>query len=268
MSPAAALPLERLLTAAGQGLLIALLVRLADRMLLRRIGPALARLGPSQDLAPLTWLEPILRSVLWLLGLLTWLQLQGLPFSTLLGALAGAGIGLGFALQGPARDLINTLTLLIDRPFGIGDRLRLEEGPVVVEGQVERLGLRCTELRSSDGSLVMVPHATLLQRPLRRRAATEPPRLTLPLHLDGGTDPEGLAAVPQLLAEALTPAADLVLESCRLVAIDRDRCRFELVLLLPDDGSSEPADARHRALLAVARQLRRHGLTLASPTTP
>jgi small-conductance mechanosensitive channel len=268
MTPPGALPLDRLLMAAGQGLLIALLVRLADRMLLRRIGPALARLGPSQDMPPLTWLEPILRGVLWLLGLLTLLQLQGLPFSTLLGALAGAGIGLGFALQGPARDLINTLTLLIDRPFGIGDQLRFEEGPVVVEGRVERLGLRCTELRSSDGSLVMVPHATLLQRPLRRRAATEPLRLTLPLHLDGGTDPEGLAAVPRLLAEALTQASDLVLESCRLVAIDRDRCRFELVLQLSDDRSSDATDARHRALLAVARQLRRHGLTLAAPITP
>lgn len=268
MTAAPVLPLERLLMAAGQVLLIALLVRLADRTLLRRIGPALARLGPAQDLTPLTWLEPILRGLLWVLGLLTWLQLQGLPFSTLLGALAGAGIGLGFALQGPARDLINTLTLLIDRPFGIGDRLRLEEGAVVVEGRVERLGLRCTELRAPDGSLVMVPHATLLQRPLRRRAAGEEPRLSLPLHLDGAIDPQQLAAVPRLLAEALATADDLRLESCRLVAIDRERCRFELVLQLPDDAGSAPADARHRALLTVAHELRRHGMALAAPTSP
>ena len=267
MTAAPVLPLDRLLTAGGQVLVIALLVRLADRMLLRRIGPALARLDPNQDLSPLTWLEPILRGLLWVLGLLTWLQLQGLPFSTLLGALAGAGIGLGFALQGPARDLINTLTLLIDRPFAIGDRLRLEEGAVVVEGRVERLGLRCTELRAPDGSLVMVPHATLLQRPLRRRAAGEAPRLTLPLHLDGAIDPEQLAAVPRILAEALAPLADLRLESCRLVALDRERCRFELALQLPDEASTVPDEARHRALLTVARELRRHGITLAPPAT-
>lgn len=268
MSAAPVVPLDRLLLAAGQALLVALLVRLADRALLRRIGPALARLGPDQALAPLTWLEPLLRSLLWLLALLTWLQLQGLPFSTLLGALAGAGIGLGFALQGPARDLINTMTLLIDRPFGVGDRLRFEEGAVVVEGRVERLGLRCTELRAPDGSLVMVPHATLLQRPLRRRAADEDPQLTLPLHLDGTIDPDQLAALPSLLAAALAPLHGLRLESCRLVSIDRERCRFELVLLLADDGTMAPAEARHRALLAMARALRRQGIALAPPTGP
>jgi MscS family membrane protein len=73
------------------------------------------------------------------------------------GLLAGLGIGgLAVALAGKETlaNLFGSLTVLIDRPFQVGDVIRLAD----VEGTVEKIGLRSTQVRTPDGFMVFVPN--------------------------------------------------------------------------------------------------------------
>lgn len=75
--------------------------------------------------------------------------------------LAGLGIG-GVAVALAAKDTISNLfgsvTVLMDRPFQIGDYVSLEKN---LEGTVEQVGFRSTRLRTPYNSLVTLPNSVL-----------------------------------------------------------------------------------------------------------
>ena len=75
--------------------------------------------------------------------------------------LAGLGIG-GVAVALAAKDTISNLfgsvTVIIDRPFQMGDYVSLEKN---IEGTVEQVGFRSTRLRTPYNSLVTLPNSVL-----------------------------------------------------------------------------------------------------------
>ncbi|MDO9181480.1 MAG: mechanosensitive ion channel family protein [Bacteriovorax sp.] len=75
--------------------------------------------------------------------------------------LAGLGIG-GVAVALAAKDTISNLfgsvTVIIDRPFQIGDYVSLEKN---IEGTVEQVGFRSTRLRTPYNSIVTLPNSVL-----------------------------------------------------------------------------------------------------------
>jgi len=75
--------------------------------------------------------------------------------------LAGAGIGgiiLGFALQDSLKNIFGGVTLLLDKTFEIGDKIKLESGEL---GEVIDIGLRSTKIRTYDNELIYVPNGYL-----------------------------------------------------------------------------------------------------------
>lgn len=73
--------------------------------------------------------------------------------------LAGLGIGgIAFALaaKDTVENLFGSVTVLIDRPFKIGDWVKIGD----LEGTVEELGLRSTRIRTFYNSLITVPNST------------------------------------------------------------------------------------------------------------
>lgn len=78
------------------------------------------------------------------------------------GLLAGVGLGgLAFALaaQDTVKNLFGSLTVVVDRPFQVGDWVVIDGG---VEGTVEEVGFRSTRVRTFYDSLVTLPNALLL----------------------------------------------------------------------------------------------------------
>ena len=75
--------------------------------------------------------------------------------------LAGLGIG-GVAVALAAKDTISNLfgsvTVIMDRPFHIGDYVSLEKN---IEGTIEQVGFRSTRLRTPNNSLVTLPNSVL-----------------------------------------------------------------------------------------------------------
>lgn len=73
---------------------------------------------------------------------------------------AGVGIGgLAFALaaQDTVANLFGSFNIFVDRPFQIGDAVRIG----VVEGIVEEVGFRSTRVRTYDNSLVTIPNSQI-----------------------------------------------------------------------------------------------------------
>ena len=247
---------------AASGLVVLLLVvRLINLGLERLLVSAASRLGESAGLDRLSALLPMLRGATWLLGGLVFLQNQGLQLTAVLGALAGAGLGIGFALQVPARDFFSYLTILLEQPFQLGQVLRFDD----VTGRVVKVGLRSTHLRSLDGELVVVNNANLLAKTLRNYGDQQERRVLqrLVLRLDSGA--EAASRFPQLAEAAISPWPQARFDRCHLVELTPAGLLFELAYFLDASDPNRAFDRQQAINLELLASLERAGLALADP---
>jgi MscS family membrane protein len=81
----------------------------------------------------------------------------GIKITSLLAGLSLGGLALGLAAQDSVANLFGAVAIFFDKPFHIGDRVKLEG----VDGLVEDIGMRSTRVRSLDGHLVTIPNKTI-----------------------------------------------------------------------------------------------------------
>lgn len=91
----------------------------------------------------------------WLLGIIVALDAFGFDPQTVVTGLGLTSLALGFALKDIISNFISGILLLALRPFRLGDQIIIGD----IEGNVERIELRATQLRTYDGVLVLVPNA-------------------------------------------------------------------------------------------------------------
>jgi small-conductance mechanosensitive channel len=114
-------------------------------------------------------------------------------------ALAGtAAVTVGFALKDLASSIIAGLTILIDRPFQVGDRVSFGEH----YGEIRSIGLRSVRLVTLDDNVVTIPNNKFLTEVV---ASGNDGELNMLIQLDfyiGADMP--VAPAHQIVADALT----------------------------------------------------------------
>jgi small-conductance mechanosensitive channel len=84
--------------------------------------------------------------------------------TALLTGVSVASIVLGIAAQGTLGNLIAGLSLLIYRPFRIGDSVQLTVPTGIESGTIEDFGLGNTVIRIGDKSLIVVPNSMMVSQ--------------------------------------------------------------------------------------------------------
>jgi small-conductance mechanosensitive channel len=243
---------------------LVLVVRFVNAVLELVLLSSLQRLVEPSELAGLKALLPMLRTLVWLLGALVYLQNLGLQLTAVVGALAGAGLGIGFALQGPARDFFTYLTILLDRPFRIGELLRFDD----ISARVLQVGLRSTQLRSLDGELVVVANSALLAKTIRNYGDLQERRVLQRLVLRHDSHPDAAAQMPELVRAAVEHSPEARFDHCHLLEIAAQGLVFEICYFLCALDPTKALDGQQRINLQLLQSLNQAGLALAEPPRP
>jgi small conductance mechanosensitive channel len=92
--------------------------------------------------------------------LLMTLQEFGVNIGPLVAGAGVAGVALGFGAQSLVKDVISGFFLLMENQFGVGDIVNVDDKHV---GTVERMTLRVTQLRDSEGRAHFVPNGSIVR---------------------------------------------------------------------------------------------------------
>ncbi|MFW5825902.1 MAG: mechanosensitive ion channel family protein, partial [Marinobacter sp.] len=111
------------------------------------------------------------------LGSVTVLAQFGFDVWSVIASLGIVGIAVGFAAQSTLSNFIAGLTLLIERPFRIGDWVRINDQ----EGKVLKIAFRTTWLRTRDNIFTMIPNDSVASSDIVNFSAEGPTRVRIPV---------------------------------------------------------------------------------------
>ena len=84
-------------------------------------------------------------------------QNLGINITAVITSLSIGGLAVGLAAQDTLANLFGAVAVFVDKPFRVGDEIKLD----AAEGKVESVGWRITRLRNPNGQLVTVPNKTM-----------------------------------------------------------------------------------------------------------
>ena len=179
----------------------------------------------------------------------------------------GLGIGgLAFALAAKEtlENLLGSFTIFLDKPFKVGDQIRVSG----VEGQVESVGIRTTRLRSLEKSLIIVPNKKMIDAELINEDERLHRRVRYTIGLTYGTTAEQVRKVTTEIKAMLLnhPTVD-----GNVMVYFRDFGSSSLDILINyfvmDPGYQRYLEVNEEINLEIMQIVERNGCSFAFPTT-
>jgi small-conductance mechanosensitive channel len=114
--------------------------------------------------------------------------------------LAGAfGVGLGFGLRDVLNNFISGLIVLFERPISVGDVIQMGD----LAGEVRKIGIRATTVRTGEGAEVIVPNASLVSEKVTNWTHSDRlRRMDVPVGVAYGSAPEKVLELLLAVARA------------------------------------------------------------------
>lgn len=187
-----------------------------------------------------------------------------LPITSLVAGLGIGGLAFAFAAKDTIENLFGSVAVILDRPFNVGDWIKVGD----TEGIVEDLGFRSTRIRTFHNSLVTVPNATLVRATVDNYGRRMYRRYSAVFNLTYDTDPdlveaycEGLREIVRSHPHTRKDVYEVHLNNLGAHSIDV----LVYIFFRVPDWSTELRE-RHRFILDALRLAKKLGVEYAFPT--
>jgi MscS family membrane protein len=197
-------------------------------------------------------------------GLVATVAAFGYPVATVLAGLGIGGLALAFGAQKTIENLFGSVALAADQPFRVGDFVKIED----FTGNVERIGMRSTQIRTLDRTLVSLPNGKLADMRIEDFAPRDRIRFAATVGLVYGTTEAQVrrvvSGIEAMLRDNPRVWPDTVV--ARLAAFSPSSLDVEVLCWFQTSDFDEFRDSRQEALLGIMRILEEAGTSLAFPT--
>lgn len=133
--------------------------------------------------------------IVWLIGIVMALSNVGVNISALLGTLGIGGIAFALAAQDTVKNVFGAFTILTDKPFSIGDAIRVDS----YEGTVVDVGVRSTKIMNYDKRIITFPNYKITDTSIVNISSEPMRRVVLNLGLTYDTTSEKMKEALELL---------------------------------------------------------------------
>jgi len=136
-------------------------------------------------------------AIIWSLGIIMALNNVGVNVGTLIAGLSIGGLAFALAAQDTIKNIYGGFTIFTDRPFRIGDRIKVDG----FDGFVEEIGIRSTRIRTLEKRLVTIPNFKLVEASVENISEEPLRRVLLKLGLTYNTNPEKMNEAMAILKD-------------------------------------------------------------------
>ena len=192
------------------------------------------------------------------------LILDGLGFNvtTLLAGLGIGGVAVAFALQAILGDLFASISIVIDKPFVVGDFITVD----LVTGTVERVGLKTTRVRSVSGEQVILSNSDLLKSRVRNFQRMTERRQTFGFGVLYETPVDKVALIPNMVREIIESLEKTRFDRAHFKSFGESSLDFEVVWWMLQPELPAAMDIQEQINLRLMQRFAEEGIGFAYPT--
>lgn len=210
----------------------------------------------------LTFLGFLARIALWTIVLLLMLDNLGVNVTGLVAGLGIGGIAVALAVQNILGDLFASLSIVLDKPFVIGDFVVVD----TFSGTIEHIGLKSTRIRCLSGEQLIIANNDLLKSRVRNYKRMTERRIAFNLGVTYQTPLEKLSAAKKIVSDIIDRQEHARLDRVHFQAFGDSALNFEVVYFVTDPDYALYMDVQEQINLAIFSSFAQQGIEFAYPT--
>jgi small-conductance mechanosensitive channel len=216
----------------------------------------------AKVLETLPVLTIVSKFVLFTIILLLALDNLGFNVSTLVASLGIGGIAIALALQNVLGDLFASLSIVLDKPFKVGDFIILDN----YLGSIEKIGLKSTHIRSLGGEQIICSNTDLLKSRIRNYQRMDQRRVVFEFGIIYQTSNEILHSIAERVKKIINNIERTRFDRAHFKNFGDSSLNFEVVYYVLSPDFNIYMDIQQSINLELHRQFEKDGIDFAYPT--
>ncbi|MBW2733045.1 MAG: mechanosensitive ion channel family protein [Deltaproteobacteria bacterium] len=220
--------------------------------------------GDEVGMAMVPVARKIFKPILWALILIVALQNIGLNVAGLIAGLGIGGLALAMASKTTVENMLGGITIAFDRPFKVGDFVKVGD----ITGSVEEVGLRSTRVRTLDRTVVTVPNGQMADSKIENYTRRDRIRLVFKIGVQYDSSLDQLKYIIDEIKRAVLRDEKMVHEGFRVrfVGFGDSSLDIEVYCYINTTDYNEFTAVREKLYLEVAKIVAGAGAEFAFPS--
>lgn len=198
---------------------------------------------------------------LWAVILLAVIATLGIDVTALVAGLGIGGIAIALAVQNIVGDLFASVSIIVDKPFVVGDFIQVED----LLGSVQQIGLKTTRLNSLSGEQLIFGNGDLLKSRIHNYKRMAERRVVFSIRIEYGTPQELVEKVSTMIRDAITAQSPVRMDRAHFKEYGESALVYEAVYYVLSPDYNVYMDIQQAINYQLYRGFHESGINIALP---
>ncbi len=176
-----------------------IVITFVDALILNYIQPITAKTKSDLDDALVPLIRKLVKTVLIIIAAIIVIDRFGYNVSSLLAGLGIGGLAFALAAKDMLANLFGGFAIITDKPFKLGDRIKVEGH----DGWVREIGLRTTKVETLDGFLMIVPNSKIADSILENVSKEKARKVKMTIGVEYATSSKKMEQAKKILKDII-----------------------------------------------------------------
>ncbi|MEP7253774.1 MAG: mechanosensitive ion channel family protein [Ginsengibacter sp.] len=204
----------------------------------------------------------IFKAIIWIVGLVFLMNNLGYNVTTIITGLGIGGIAVALAAQTILGDLFSYFVIFFDRPFEIGDFLKVDDKV----GSVEYIGIKTTRIRAISGEQLIFSNKDLTDSRVHNFKRMERRRVVFSIGVTYQTTAEQLRKIPEIIKGIIENIEGATFDRSHFSEFGDFSLNFESVYYIAGPDYTEYMNRQQKIYLELFQAFEQEGIEFAYPT--
>jgi small-conductance mechanosensitive channel len=204
----------------------------------------------------------VLQTLIWVITLILILDNLGINVSGLLAGLGIGGVAVALAVQNILGDLFSSLSIVLDKPFEVGDFIVAGD----FMGSVEKIGIKTTRLRSISGEQIVLSNSDLLSSRIRNFKRMQERRVVFSFGITYQTPASQIQHITEQLRGIISQEPQTRFDRAHFKSFDDSALTFEVVYFIANPDFNLYMDIQQRININIMHLFSESNIAFAFPS--
>lgn len=204
----------------------------------------------------------IIKTLVWGLAVIFFLDNVGFKISTVIAGLGIGGVAVALAAQAVLKDLFSYFSIVFDRPFEVGDFIIVDD----YSGTIENIGVSTTRIRSLTGEQLIFSNTDLTGSRLSNYKRMDKRRVLFKLGVTYETSLIKLKEIPVIIENIIKNTNDTTFDRAHFSSYGDFSLIIEVVYYVNSADYNKYMDIQQKINFIIKEEFEKRGIEFAYPT--